>query len=66
MESHRREVSHRDLRLAARITLLLLGGTLSHATVLGPAELDIDDPVMANELVRAACRYLGTELPSDS
>jgi AcrR family transcriptional regulator len=66
LESHRRELAHDDLDLAARITLLLLSGTLSHAAVLGPAELDIDDPVMANELTRAACRYLGTERPSDS
>ena len=66
LESHRSELAHDDLRLAARITLLLLTSTLSHAAVLGPAELDIDDPVCATELSRAACRYLGSELPTDS
>ncbi len=66
LESHRDEISHHDLRLAARITLLLLSSTLSHAAVLGTAELDIDDPVTATELSRAVCRYLGTELPDDT
>ena len=65
-ESHRDELAHTDLRLAARFTLLLLSSTLSHAAVLGSAELDIDDPVTATELSRVVCRYLGTELPNDS
>jgi AcrR family transcriptional regulator len=66
LDSHRRDVAHPDLRLAARITLLMLSSTLSHAAVLGSAELDIDDPVTATELSRAVCRYLGTELPEHS
>ena len=66
LESHRHEVAHHDLELAARITLLFLTSTLSHAAALGPQELDIDDPVTATELARAACRYLGSELPTDS
>jgi AcrR family transcriptional regulator len=64
-ESHREELRHPNLALAARTTLLMLVGVLSHATILGPAELDIDDPSTAEELARAACRYVGTELPTD-
>jgi AcrR family transcriptional regulator len=66
LESHRSELAHDDLRLAARMTLLMLTSTLSHAALLGPAELDIDDPVTATELARAACRYLGSKLPTAS
>src|SRR5512139_4143778 len=66
LESHRSELRHNNLELAARTTLLLLTGTLSHAAIFGPAELDIDDPATAQELARAACRYVGTELPTES
>ncbi len=66
LESHRGELRYTNVELAARTTLLLLTGVLSHAVVLGPAELDIDDPTSAQELARAACRYVGTELPADS
>lgn len=66
LESHKQELRHPNLALAARTTLLLLVGVLSHATILGPAELDIDDPATAEELARAACRYVGTELPAES
>jgi AcrR family transcriptional regulator len=65
-ESHRDELRCTNVALAARTTLLLLTGVLSHAVVVGPAELDIDDPETANELARAACRYVGTELPEES
>jgi len=65
LESHRHEVRHADLALAARTTLLLLVGVLSHATILGPTELDIDAPATERELARVACRYVGTELPGD-
>jgi AcrR family transcriptional regulator len=61
---HRRDVNHPDAALAARTTLLLLVGILSHATLLGAGEFDIDDPTSVAELVRAACRYLGTEPPA--
>jgi hypothetical protein len=66
LESHRNELRHPNLALAARTTLLLLVGILSHATIFGPIELDIDDPATERELARAACRYVGTELPADS
>lgn len=65
-ESHRRELRYTNVELAARTTLLLLTGVLSHAVILGADELDIDDPATAHELARAACRYVGTELPADS
>ena len=66
LAGHRDELAHPDLALAARITLLLLSNTLVHAAVLGPGELDIDDPATATELARAVCRYLGTDLPTTS
>jgi AcrR family transcriptional regulator len=66
LESRRGELRHDDVPLAARTTLLLLTGTLSHAVIVGPGELDIDDPATARELARAACRYVGTELPTET
>jgi AcrR family transcriptional regulator len=66
LESRRNELRYSNVALAARTLLLLLTGALSHAVILGPAELDIDDPATAQELARAACRYVGTELPVES
>lgn len=66
LRSHVGEIRHSSLALAARTTLLILIGILSHATILGVAEFDMDDPAAAGELVRAACRYLGTEPPEQA
>lgn len=55
------EIRHHDLALAARTTLLLVVGVLTHATILGAEEFDIEDSRATSELVLAACRYLGTE-----
>jgi AcrR family transcriptional regulator len=66
LESRRSELRYVDVDLAARMTLLLLTGALSHAVILGAEELDIDAPSTARELARAACRYVGTEPPTEN
>jgi AcrR family transcriptional regulator len=60
------EIRHANLPLASRTTLLIVVGVLSHATILGAEEFDIDDSAATAEIVLAACRYLGTEKEHDA